>query len=83
MSTMTVRNLDSEVLDTLRSRAREEGRSVNALVCDILGRAAEEDVRRRRMRAQRPRAEALRRDLHRRYGAGTPSEKLVRESRRR
>jgi hypothetical protein len=35
------------------------------------------------MREQRPRAEKLRRALRRRFGVPTPSEKLVREDRRR
>jgi plasmid stability protein len=80
---MTVRNLDPRVLALLRRRAQAERRSLNALVCEILARAAEEDERRRRMRQQRPGVEALRRSIRRRFGEGTPSEKLVREDRRR
>lgn len=80
---MTVRNLDPRVLSMLRRRAQAEGRSLNSLVCEILSRAAEEDERRRRMRLQRPRVEALRRSIRRRFGKGTPSEKLLREDRRR
>jgi plasmid stability protein len=80
---MIVRNLDPKVAEVLRRRARNEGRSMNDLVVEILTRAAEEDDLRRRMRQQRPRAEKLRRDLRRRFGAPTPSEKLIREDRRR
>ena len=83
MGAMTLRNLDPDVLETLRARAREQGRSLNALICEILARAAEQDERRRRMREQRPRAERLRRATRSRHGPGTPSEKLVREDRRR
>jgi len=83
MGAMTVRNLDPKVADLLRARARAEGRSVNDLVVEILSRAAEDDARRRRMRQQRPRAEKLRRALRRRFGPATPSEKLLREDRRR
>jgi plasmid stability protein len=80
---MIVRNLDPKVAEVLRRRARAEGRSMNDLVVEILTRAAEEDDLRRRMREQRPRAEKLRRALRRRFGAPTPSEKLLREDRRR
>ena len=83
MGAMTVRNLDPRVADVLRRRARAEGRSMNDLVVEILSRAAADEDRRRRMRKQRPRAEKLRRALRRRFGAATPSEKLLREDRRR
>jgi plasmid stability protein len=83
MSAMTLRNLDPRVGEILRRRARAEGRSLNALIVDILTRAADEEERRRRMREQRPRAEKLRHAIRRRHGEGTPSEKLVREGRRR
>lgn len=83
MSAMTLRNVDPQVLETLRRRARAEGRSLNALIGDILARAAREEDRRERMRAQRPEAAALRERIRRRHGEGTPSEKLVRSDRRR
>jgi plasmid stability protein len=83
MGAMTLRNLDSEVAAILRRRANSEGRSLNALICDILAREANEELRRERMRAQRPEAAAMRRRIKRRFGAGTPSEKLIREDRRR
>jgi hypothetical protein len=83
MGAMIVRNLDPKVAEVLRRRARAEGRSMNDLVVEILTRAAEDDDLRRRMRAQRPRAEKLRRALRRRFGVPTPSEKLIREDRRR
>jgi plasmid stability protein len=83
MGAMTLRNLEGHVVDKLRRRARSEGRSLNSLICEILTRAADEEARRERMRAQRPRMEALSRAIERRYGKGTPSEKLVREDRRR
>ena len=80
---MTVRNLDPRILSLLRRRAQAERRSLNSLVCEILAQAAEEDERRRRISHQRPRVEALRRSIRRRFGEGTPSEKLLREDRRR
>ena len=80
---MTLRNLDSKVAEVLRRRAASEGRSLNALICEILTREADEEARRERMRAQRPGAEALRRRIKRRFGEGTDSAKLVREDRRR
>lgn len=80
---MTLRNLDPAVLETLRERARAERRSLRSLICEILTEAAGEEQRRARMRAQRPEAERLRRRLERRGGKGTPSEKLVRNDRRR
>ena len=83
MSATTLRNLDPEVLNTLRERARAESRSLHSLICEILTEAADEEQRRARMRAQRPEAERLRRRLKRRGGKGTPSEKLVRSDRRR
>jgi plasmid stability protein len=83
MGAMTVRNLDAEVAEKLRRRARSEGRSLNSLICEILAREANEQMRRERMRAQRARVDALRERIRRRYGRGTPSEKLVREDRRR
>jgi plasmid stability protein len=83
MSAMTLRNLEPEVLAALRERARRQGRSLNSLICEILSREALEESRRKRMRAQRPAAEALRRRIRRRHGAGTPSQKLLREDRRR
>ncbi len=83
MSAMTLRNLEAEVVARLRRRARSEGRSLNSLICEILTREASEEKRRERMRAQRPRIEALRERIRRRYGEGTPSERLVRQDRRR
>ena len=83
MGAMLVRNLDPRLAAVLRRRARAEGRSMNDLVVAILSRAADDEERRRRMREQRPRAEKLRRTLRRRFGAPTPSEKLLREDRRR
>jgi plasmid stability protein len=83
MGAMTVRNLDPKLADVLRRRARAEGRSMNDLVVAILSRAAEDEDQRRRMREQRPRAEKLRRALRRRFGAATPSEKLLRKDRGR
>ena len=56
---------------------------MNDLIVEILSRAAADVERRRRMREQRPRAEKLRRALRRRFGPATPSEKLLREDRRR
>ena len=83
MPAMTLRNLDTEVLETLRARARAQGRSLHSLICEILTKAAHEEQRRARMSEQRPAAERLRRRLERRGGKGTPSEKLVRKDRRR
>jgi plasmid stability protein len=83
MGAMTLRNLEAEVVEKLRRRARNEGRSLNSLICEILTREAREEERRERMRAQRPRVAALRESIRRRHGAGTPSERLVREDRRR
>ena len=83
MGAMTLRNLEVAVVEKLRRRARSEGRSLNSLICEILTREANEEARRERMRAQRPRMEALSEAIRRRYGKGTPSEKLVREDRRR
>jgi len=83
MGAMTIRNLDPKAAKVLRRRARAEGRSMNDLVVEILCRAAADEERRRRMRKQRPRAERLRQALRRRFGAPTPSEKLLREDRRR
>ena len=83
MGAMTLRNLEPEVVEALRLRARREGRSLNSLICEVLTREARDVERRERMRAQRPRVEALREAIYRRYGEGTPAEKLVREDRRR
>jgi plasmid stability protein len=83
MAAMTLRNLEPDVVDALRRRARRDGRSLNALICEILTREARNEERRERSRAQRPRMEALREAIYRRYGEGTPSEKLIREDRRR
>ena len=83
MGAMTLRNLDPDVVAALRRRASREGRSLNALICEILTREARNDERRERIRAQRPRVEALREEIRRRYGEGTPSEKLIREDRDR
>ena len=83
MGAMTLRNLDTEVAEVLRHRAAREGRSLNALLCDLLAREAREELRRERMRAQRSEAAALRRRIKRRFGEGTGSEKLIRADRRR
>jgi plasmid stability protein len=80
---MTVRNLDPKLAEVLRRRARAEGRSLNDLVVAILERAARDEERRDRMREQRPRAEKLRRELRRRFGPATLSEKLLRKDRSR
>ncbi|MBM4382588.1 MAG: hypothetical protein FJ091_04380 [Deltaproteobacteria bacterium] len=83
MSAMTLRNLEPDVVEKLRARAKAEHRSLNALICEILRREASAEERRQRMRAQRPRVEALREAIRKKYGPGTPSEKLVRQDRRR
>jgi plasmid stability protein len=83
MKAMTLRSLDPKVADTLRRRAQAEGRSLNALIVDILTRAARETDRRERIREHTPRRQALRAEIGRRFGRGTPSEKLVREDRKR
>ena len=83
MKAMTLRSLDPKVADTLRRRAQSEGRSLNALIVEILTRAARETDRRERIREHTPRRQALRAELERRFGRGTPSEKLVREDRKR
>jgi plasmid stability protein len=83
MGAMTLRNLEPDVVAALRRRARRERRSLNALICEILTREAHNDERRERSRKQRPRMEALRESIRRRYGEGTPSEKLIREDRDR
>ncbi len=83
MGAMTLRNLDSDVAEVLRRRAASEGRSLNALICEILARDAAEEVRRERMRSQRPEADALRRRIQRRFGGGTDSVDLIRKDRRR
>ena len=83
MGAMTLRNLDPDVAEVLRRRAASEGRSLNALLCEILAREAREELRRERMRAQRPNAESLRRRIKRKFGEGTPSEELLRQDRRR
>jgi plasmid stability protein len=80
---MTLRNLPPEVVERLRERARREGRSLNSLMCEILTREARLEEKRERMRAQRPKVEALREEIRRRFGPGTPSEKLIRQDRRR
>jgi plasmid stability protein len=83
MGAMTLRNLPPEVVATLRLRARREGRSLNALICEILTREARDEERRERSRKQRPRMEALRHEIYRRHGEGTPAEQLIREDRDR
>lgn len=83
MGAMTLRNLDPKVLEALRRRAETEGRSVNALICEILARATDDEERRRRIREQTPRRKALRREILRRSGPGTPSEKIIRRNRGR
>jgi hypothetical protein len=83
MKAMTLRSLDPKVADTLRRRAQAEGRSLNALIVDLLTRAADDTQRRQRIREQTPRRRALRAETQRRFGRGTPSEKLIREDRKR
>lgn len=83
MPAMTLRNLDAKVAEALRRRARREARSLNALICEILAREAQEELRRERSRAQDSERDALRRRIKRQFGEGTPSEKLIREDRRR
>lgn len=83
MGAITLRNLEPEVVEALRLRAQREGRSLNALICEILTREARREARRARSRAQRPRLEALREEIYRRCGEGTPAEELVREDRER
>jgi plasmid stability protein len=83
VAAMTLRNLDPEVTEVLRRRAAVEGRSLNSLLCEILAREADDELRRARMRAQRPKAERLRRRIEVEFGEGTASEKLVRRDRDR
>ena len=83
MPAMTLRNLDPKAAEALRRRALREGRSLNALICDILTREAQEELRRERSRAQGSERDSLRRRIKRQFGEGTPSEKLIREDRRR
>lgn len=46
MATLTVRNLDDDVLDSLKARARAHERSLEAEVREILRREARHDGRR-------------------------------------
>jgi hypothetical protein len=83
MGAISLRNVDPGVLDTLRDRARKEGRSLNSLICDILEREAKRFDRRARRHAQGPAREALRQRIFEESGEGTPSELLIREDRDR
>jgi hypothetical protein len=83
MKAMTLRSLEPRVAEILRRRAQAEGRSLNSLIVDILTRAADDTERRQRIQEQAPRRRALRAEIQRRFGRGTPSEKLVREDRKR
>jgi len=83
MGAMTVRNLDPKVVERLRMRAAEQKKSLNVLVCEILAQAAEDDARRRRLRAVIPRMDRLRAKIAKEFPNQTPSEILIREDRDR
>jgi hypothetical protein len=84
MKAMTLRNLDPKVAATLRRHAQLRGMSLNALIVELLARAAEDIERRDRIQSQTPRRIRLRADIARRFGrVRTPSEQLVREDRKR
>jgi hypothetical protein len=79
---MTLRNVDPKVAETLRRRAR--GQSLNALIVERLTQAAGEIERRERIQEQASRRVRLRREIARRFGpVSVPSERLLREDRRR
>lgn len=81
---MTLRNVDPKVAETLRRRARERGQSLNALIVELLAQAADDIERRERIQARAGRRARLRAEIARRFGpVGVPSERLVREDRRR
>ena len=78
-----MRNVDPEVLVSLRDRAGAEGRSLNSLICEILTREAQRLDRLARQRDQGPAREALRQRILEEFGEGSPSELLLREDRDR
>ncbi len=76
MAQVLVRNLDKGVVDRLKRRARQRGRSLQAELHDILERAARTDMAEARRAAER-----IRRKLaDRRHG---DSAELIAEDRRR
>lgn len=84
MKVMTLRNVDPKVAETLRRRARARGQSLNALIVELLARAAEDIERRERIAAHASRRARLRGEMVRRFGrVRAPSEQLVREDRKR
>lgn len=84
MKAMTLRNVDPRVADTLRRRARERGQSLNALIVELLARAAEDIERRQLIEAQAPKRARLRSEIARRFGrVRVPSERLIREDHKR
>jgi hypothetical protein len=84
MKAMTLRNVDPKVAETLRRRARARGQSLNALIVELLARAAEDIERRERIQEQAPRRARLRAEITRRFGrVRAPSERLIRADRKR
>ncbi len=81
MGAMTVRNLSPNVTAALKRRAREESRSLNALINEILQRAVEEDLRRRRILLSLPKLKRLQRKLARKFRGTLSSEEIIRRSR--
>jgi plasmid stability protein len=80
MAQILVRNLDEAVVQKLKERARREGRSLQAEVCGILARAAEEPPPMDMAEARRLMAEIRSRFKGRTF---PDSAELIREDRER
>ena len=77
MPVLTVKNLDERLHEALKREADREGRSLNSFVVATLERAANEGMRRERMRESAEDLEAFVASL----AAGDNSAELLREDR--
>ena len=79
MATITIRNLDDAVVEKLKSRARENHRSLEAELRELLSGVVREQERLRKFRAKAARIAAMTPDKL----PQTDSTRLLREDRRR
>jgi len=76
MATVTVRNLDDSVVETLKEQARAHNRSLEAELREILTKAGQQRRRRKEFRAEAERIAAMTPDVPQ-----TDSAELIRKNR--
>lgn len=81
---LTVRDVPEDVIRALRKRAKESGRSMNAIARAALEEYAKREAWQERLREQLPKIDALREEIRQAHGGDlSDSTELIREDRDR